>query len=143
MDKYERIVRAIEDVKEAVGEMGKEFMAAMTLAINPTEPEKPGRKIDGDAFRGWYVDETGFAVDSDGDVLDSDNEEIKQLIEQLVTTAPDAIRAMIDFVNYWDSYLADPDVCMPFVPGTIAERWYERFTKIIIDAGFGSDIKQG
>jgi len=95
------------------------------------EPEKPKREIDGDEYQGWYVDSAGWAVRSDGEALDSDDEEIKAKIEQLIATSPDAIRAMIDFVNKFNRYTGVT---------SDTKEWIAIFSKIITDAGFGSDI---
>jgi len=93
-------------------------------------PEKRGREIDRPEFQGWHVDPAGWAVRSDGEALDSDDEEIKAKIEKLIAASPDAMRVMVDFVNYWDGEMTAQD---------FAEQ-LDRFRKIITDAGFGSDI---
>jgi len=102
---------------------------AKTALVEIDEPEK--RKIDGDEFQGWYVDSAGWAVSSDGGALDSDDVKIKAKIEQLIATSPDAIRALIDFVNWSRN------------SGVVsAHGWTARFEKIITDAGFACDINQ-
>jgi len=115
--------------KEALNEWGFDF-GCTEVKVLAAQQEKPKREIDGDEFQGWYVDEAGWAVRSDGEALDSDDEEIKAKIEKLIAASPDAMRVMVDFVNYWDGEMTAQD---------FAEQ-LDRFRKIITDAGFGSDI---
>jgi len=133
--------------KQAINELGFDFGCTEVKPV-AAQPEKPARKID--RFN-W--------------IYDSNDDEVYRLIprlpgqffkcplnmldfdchtKRLVATSPDAMRALIEFVNDRKDALADTDICVPSLwrYGGVCDKWMERFSKIITDAGFACDINQ-
>lgn len=101
----------VRELLERFDEDVKKILAAM----DEDEPEK--RKIDGSKYQGW----TGLHFTEDCQH------------NQIFRTSADAMRAMIDFVNYYPTRKS--------VIGSVGD-WIDQFTKIITDAGFACDINQ-
>jgi len=111
---------------------------AKTALVETDEPEKPKRKIDLGGYNNWKV-MGDVVMRGRGKRIAHASDAFGAL--GLIAAAPDAMRAMIDFVNRWDLMLADPDLMLPRLPGYPNE-YIEKFKKIITDAGFACDIKE-
>ena len=85
--------------------MDSDIVAVHVCLPRGDKPEKPTRKIDGDEFAGWYRDCEGFVHNSNRTVLTRQHKDLGSDVERLIAAAPDAMQVLIDFVNYWNSYL--------------------------------------
>lgn len=100
-----------------------------------SDPEKPEREIDGDEFIGWKLRLVGKEGASPGLNIRNNDWLMSTTTENMANFflhAPDAIEALIDFVNFYQQYESL----------TVQLQGYmSKFTKIIRDAEFGGDLR--
>jgi len=113
------------------------------LPDEDAESEKPKRKIDGAEFQDWEIRLVGKNGGSPGLHDSNDDWMMSTTTEEMAKFflyASDAMRALIDFVNWWQCNKG-------YIDANDVDEMVKRFEKIITDAGFGtdigSDIRQG
>ncbi len=117
--------------KEAINELGFDF-GCTEVKVLAAESEKREREIDDWQFARWHTGTQSLRVYDGQDCLLS-MIRVSEAQCKLIAAAPDAMRALIDYVNYYDGEPMSEDFA----------KQIDRFTKIIDDAGFGSDIQGG
>lgn len=149
MTKAEQFVKGQKICESLVDNLAVTFLKAvkelgwdvkMDFKRTPAEPEKQGRKIDGEEFSGWGIyhgqscDIVKVVKNRKFDQYDVVCSEVHESLSMLIANVPLLMRALINTVNRWRLFddLGSVDVSCEMA----------RFKTLIIAAGFGCDLSQ-